>query len=929
MQSQSNAAPGSAVQTDPNLEASLSSLQGALPDAASAISPAAPASAASPPLADIAEATTAGVGDSPPATVFAPGSLQVGEGGEGGDPGGAQTPAVTNAEFVAAVFRDVPDGAVVALCSKRGDPERGGWKAMAVADVDDQCPPNANNYACISSFYPGDDGSIKARKESFAALHVISIDDLGTKVPTEVFGDFEFSFVVETSPGNCQAGIVLDPPIADLNEAERLLHAFSRRNLSDPGARGATRWARLPVGINGKAKYRGKDGAPFACHLVHWNPDRRRSMQEVVAAFALDLTPARRVAVTSGAAAVADTARDHGNGDDVFTPRPAENPVVAALKVRGLYKRQIEPGKHDITCPWLQQHTDAVDHGTAYFEPDERHSLGGFCCQHSHGDLLHIRDLLKQLGVSEDDARRQDVIRARAGSLHRVVRAAERLLAAHGGHYQAGGLIVTIALDPVTGDPSIVPTTQQALTKVLAQLARWEKFDGRTGAFVVCDPPQRHISILYDARHFDELPVLSGLARQPYFREQDGALVTQPGYDPVSQRYGAFEPGGFPLPEPTVEAARAALALLLDLISEFHFVSEADCSAAISAMFTAAVRTTLDFAPGFHAWAPVFASGKSLLCAVIGAFAGPGGNHRVSYPATSEEATKVLLSLLLTGPAVVEFDDMDGDWIPHGVIKRIFTSSTITERILGFSKTATVSTRVLFLGSGNNVGPVRDLLRRVATIRLDPRCATPATLTYARNPLDLVRRERGRYVAAVLTIIAAWRRAGSPRAAVEHIASFGGAWSDYCRHPLLWLGLPDPATSLLHQVRHDPDAEALGHLMTEWRKAFGASPVTVRRAIQAAEESHPDLLDALHEFPIFDRGVINRSKFGWVLRKNANRIIGGFEFQRCEADGRTAWRVVPATPPVRPVPPAPPAPPSPASPGSGGADDENSQAPEL
>ena len=94
----------------------------------------------------------------------------------------------------------------------------------------------------------------------------------------------------------------------------------------------------------------------------------------------------------------------------------------------------------------------------------------------------------------------------------------------------------------------------------------------------------------------------------------------------------------------------------------------------------------------------------------------------------------------------------------------MLTADAITDRILGVSKTATVSTRTLFLGSGNNVGPIRDLLRRVLTIHLDPRCATPATMTYKGFPVDKVRQRRSVYVAAVLTIIQAWRRAGSPRA---------------------------------------------------------------------------------------------------------------------------------------------------------------------
>jgi len=223
------------------------------------------------------------------------------------------------------------------------------------------------------------------------------------------------------------------------------------------------------------------------------------------------------------------------------------------------------------------------------------------------------------------------------------------------------------------------------------------------------------------------------------------------------------------------------------------------------------------------------------------------------------------------------------------------------------SKTATVSTRALFLGSGNNVGPIRDLLRRVLTIHLDPRCAIPATMTYKGAPVDKVRQRRGAYVAAVLTIIQAWQRAGSPRAQADSIATFGGPWSDYCRYPLMWLGLPDPATELFEQIRHDPDGEALSGLMQEWHVVFGETATTVRKAVEAAN-SYPNLLDAIREFPVEERGEINRSKLGWLLKKNADRIVGEFMFQRAEADGRTAWRVVPVKSP--PLPPSPPSAPS-------------------
>ena len=168
----------------------------------------------------------------------------------------------------------------------------------------------------------------------------------------------------------------------------------------------------------------------------------------------------------------------------------------------------------------------------------------------------------------------------------------------------------------------------------------------------------------------------------------------------------------------------------------------------------------------------------------------------------------------------------------------------------------------------------------------------------------MVRRQRGKYVAAVLTIIQAWRKAGMPRAEADSIVTFGGAWSDYCRYPLMWLGHPDPATALLEQVRHDPDGDALGGLMAEWYSVFRSTPTTVRKAVTEAN-GYPNLLDAMREFPVEERGEINRSKLGWLLKKNANRIVGGYEFQKAEADGRIAWKVVALkTPPLTPLPPS-------------------------
>src|SRR5206468_1359937 len=132
-----------------------------------------------------------------------------------------------------------------------------------------------NNYVGCSSYRPTEDGSLKARKEQIAACHFLMIDDIGTKVPLERLAGLELSWLIETSPDNYQGGILLDEPIGDGAEVTQLLKAIIEAGLCDAGAsQPMSRWARLPVAINGKPKY-AQVGKPFRCRLVEWHPERR------------------------------------------------------------------------------------------------------------------------------------------------------------------------------------------------------------------------------------------------------------------------------------------------------------------------------------------------------------------------------------------------------------------------------------------------------------------------------------------------------------------------------------------------------------------------------------------------------------------------------------------------------------------------------
>ena len=73
-------------------------------------------------------------------TVLPSEHMEAGKGGEGG------VFQVTNAEFIAAVFTDLPEGASAAVCSKPGNPASGGWVAHRADRLPRIFGPDHNSY---------------------------------------------------------------------------------------------------------------------------------------------------------------------------------------------------------------------------------------------------------------------------------------------------------------------------------------------------------------------------------------------------------------------------------------------------------------------------------------------------------------------------------------------------------------------------------------------------------------------------------------------------------------------------------------------------------------------------------------------------------------------------------------------------------------
>lgn len=796
---------------------------------------------------------------------------------------------VSNDEFLSAIFGNDFKLSRPLVCSLDGDPEGQGWPAKPwPCDTSDD---SMNWYAQPSVFSPNDQGRYRAQKTLAGLVYCAMVDDLGTKVPLDRLAACPPSWLIETSPGNYQAGFIFNEPV-ERKQADALKESLIASGLCDTGATGGSaRWMRLPVAINGKAKY--ATPGPTKCSLAAWHPDRRYSIDDIV--DRLELLPVAPAGTRKRAAPGRKAEAIDRNADGVYIPRPDENEVLATLKKRGLYKTPLGSGKHDITCPWVHEHTDQVDHGTAYFEPSDLFPVGGFKCQHGHGGQpKRIGALLEFLGVSFQAAKHRPTIKVEAGELHRVVDAAENVLAESKRYYQRGGLIVSVNTDPTCGETAIKPVSQPALVRALSGCASWLRYDARAEDFVTSDPPARHVQVLFDAQAYSHLPALAGIARQPHLRD-DGTVVRDAGFDAPTGLFGVFDARRFQVPDrPSRAQAHGALAELRALLAEFAFASASDEAAALAAMLTATIRPSLPTAPLFHIRAPQIASGKSYLSGIVAAFAGPGTPSAVAFPSSEEECQKLLLASMLEGPSVITFDNLTTDLIPFKSLCSALTEEFLTGRILGVSKVATVGTRTMFLSSGNNVDAVRDMARRCITIALDPQVETPATRQFSGDPLAQVRGDRERFVSLALTIIRAWLAAGSPATVCKPLASYG-QWSTWVRQPLLWLGLPDPVARVFEQLAQDPDRETLGRLLQAWRGKFGSAPTMIREAVSAAEAHFTDDAKALRESLLEvadERGEINRRRLGRWIARHQGRIVDGQRFER--ASGTTSaerWAV--------------------------------------
>lgn len=479
------------------------------------------------------------------------------------------------------------------------------------------------------------------------------------------------------------------------------------------------------------------------------------------------------------------------------------------------------------------------------------------------------------------------VIRIEAGALHTMATQAEQaLLTAGAPLYARAGEIVRPIVEDVaafkgrrTKVVRLKPATADMLRDYLSRAVRWERYSSRQRKFFQADPPGDVARIILARDGEWSFPRLVGVITTPTLRP-DGTILLKPGFDAATGLLLISPPPLPAIPEcPSRDDALAALAILDELLGEFPFVSDADRSVGLSALMTPVARGAMQVVPLHAVTAPMAGTGKSYIIDLASAITTGEVAPVIAAGRDEEETEKRLSAELMTGQPIVSIDNLNGD-LGGDFLCQAIERPIIKPRVLGRTETRRIENTVTLFGNGNNMRLVGDIDRRVMLCSLDANVERPELRHFRGDPLAMVLRNRGEYIAAVLTVVRGYLAAGGPDPCAP-MASFED-WSRLIRSSLVWLGRVDPAKTIETARADDPVLSNLRAVIAAWHMAIGAN-----KALSAGElkeeafkpSSDMGLGKALYTVASVPgrNNEIDAVRLGRWLARNRGRIVDGLK----------------------------------------------------
>jgi hypothetical protein len=177
---------------------------------------------------------------------------------------------------------------------------------------------------------------------------------------------------------------------------------------------------------------------------------------------------------------------------------------------------------------------------------------------------------------------------------------------------------------------------------------------------------------------------------------------------------------------------------------------------------------------------------------------------------------------------------------------------------------------------------------------MDAQCEQPELRAFSINIRETAKADRGRLVAAAITILRAWH-VGRNDVAIGGVPSLGGfeQWSMRVRDALRWLGCADPCVTIAKTRSSDPELEALQTVIVQWRDHLGSnSGYTIQDVIGRAINIGSFYAALLNVAASRAGGTVSNDRLGRWLKRVQRKIVMGFRFvQDGSACGYPLWKL--------------------------------------
>lgn len=360
------------------------------------------------------------------------------------------------------------------------------------------------------------------------------------------------------------------------------------------------------------------------------------------------------------------------------------------------------------------------------------------------------------------------------------------------------------------------------------------------------------------------------------------------GYSESTQTFSAINDSIIAIPKkPTLEHAKGAVDLLLDIVCDFPFVDNAHRSAFLALLLSPLSRYMHD---GNIPLGVIQANdkgvGKSMLSSIISIIVtGTSSAPMMVQAKGSEEERKRIGALLLMGHPLIIIDNVDRP-LGGANMNALITARTFEDRYLGKHQVFQAENNATWIANGQNITLAADTSRRVLQIRLQCNDENPelrASFKH-RDLLKMVTNRRAEYLSAALTILKAYASAGFPKQEIAPWGSFEG-WSRIVRGALTWAGLPDPALTR-NELAAEADLETelevgiiegLFEMQERTGNSTGMRSTEILKHLEGdrVNNRYATLSDALATLAPPGQHLPSPTKFGARLRQIKRKIRNG------------------------------------------------------